>query len=97
MSEEVKSLHFIIYLLFKEFLDWQRKQMKQGEEPLPVIPTHDDPQNFLKPTTAQTQRLSHTTPLQGLRKMIENSKLLSKINICKYLAFLFPKLFSGTS
>jgi len=62
-------------------LDYQRKIIKEVKEE--NIQELNEEELFRKAQAAQVSRLSQKVPIEELRRMIENSKVLSKIQIRK--------------
>jgi len=60
-------------------LDYQRKQIKDVKEE--NIHEINENELFRKAQADQVSRLSQKVPIEELRRMIDNSKVLSKIQI----------------
>ena len=66
-------------------MNFQRKQIKDSTKGEEIFEAHED--LFRKAQADQVSRLSQKVPIEELRRMIENSKVLSKIQIRKKIAY----------
>jgi len=65
-----------------DFLDWQRKQIKRDGRDDLAITEYNEGELLRKAQADQAQRLSSSAaPIEELKRMIENSKVLAKIQI----------------
>jgi len=80
-KEKEKQKQAIENMTDEDFLDYQRKQIKEVKEEN-VIEVNES-ELFRKAQADQVLRLSQKVPIEELKRMIDNSKVLSKIQIRK--------------
>jgi len=78
-KDKEKQKQAIENMTDEDFLDYQRKQIKEVKEE--NIHEINENELFRKAQADQVSRLSQKVPIEELRRMIDNSKVLSKIQI----------------
>jgi len=78
-KDKEKQKQAIENMTDEDFLEYQRKQIKEVKEE--NIHEIDENELFRKAQADQVSRLSQKVPIEELRRMIDNSKVLSKIQI----------------
>ena len=74
-QEKERLKQALIKMNDEEYIEYERNQIKEA------IADRNRQDTVKRPQTQAYERLADTTPLESLKKMIENSKILDKIRI----------------